>query len=174
LFGDAGWPWYNFRHSDIVRFVQGGVVKTFRSGAYTRDDWISVGDIGSKFNGVVLTPTEFARIEDAYVSSALRFLAEAGVNSLAVAALENHGGFQTTALTLADGHSCDLLACADLARLNLRSEIWCRLESKSAFLHSGYDYYMYVGVSSECPAAIQHATNAGLFIESFDSPYRES
>ena len=30
MFGDAGWPWYNFRSSGIVRFVQGGVVKTFR------------------------------------------------------------------------------------------------------------------------------------------------
>ena len=30
LFGDTGRPWYNLRSSDIVRFVQGGVVKTFR------------------------------------------------------------------------------------------------------------------------------------------------
>ena len=29
-FGNAGWPWYNFRSSGIVRFVQGGVAKTFR------------------------------------------------------------------------------------------------------------------------------------------------
>ena len=30
IFVNAGWPWYNFRSSDIVRFVLGGVVKTFR------------------------------------------------------------------------------------------------------------------------------------------------
>ena len=29
-FVNAGWPWYNFRSSCIVRFVQGGVVKTYR------------------------------------------------------------------------------------------------------------------------------------------------
>ena len=29
-FGNAGWPWYNSRSSGIVRFVYGGVVKTFR------------------------------------------------------------------------------------------------------------------------------------------------
>ena len=30
MFGHAGWLWYNSRSSGIVRFVQGGVVKTFR------------------------------------------------------------------------------------------------------------------------------------------------
>ena len=30
LFGNGPWPWYNLRSSDIVRFVYGGVVKTFR------------------------------------------------------------------------------------------------------------------------------------------------
>ena len=30
LFGNGPWPWYNPRNSGIVRFVQGGVVKTFR------------------------------------------------------------------------------------------------------------------------------------------------
>ena len=29
-FGNAGWPWYNFRNSGIARFIQGGVIKTFR------------------------------------------------------------------------------------------------------------------------------------------------
>ena len=30
LFGNGPWPWYNSGSSDIVRFVQGGVAKTFR------------------------------------------------------------------------------------------------------------------------------------------------
>ena len=30
MFGNDRWPWYNFRSSDIVCFVYGGVVKTFR------------------------------------------------------------------------------------------------------------------------------------------------
>ena len=30
MFGNDRWPWYNSRSSGIVRFVQGGVVKTFR------------------------------------------------------------------------------------------------------------------------------------------------
>ena len=142
-------------------------------GDFTRDDWIGVGDIGSAFNGRVLTPCEYLRFENAYVSSAIAFLADAGVDSLLIAGLENHGGFNSSALTLANGHACNLLACSDIVRLNLRSEVWCRLESESAFLHFGYDYYMYVGIASKCPSAIQHATDSGLFVEPFDSPYRE-
>ena len=141
------------------------------SGAFTRDDWISVGDIGSQFNGVLLTPLDYCRVENAYISSAIAFLTDAGVESLSIDSLENHGGHQTTALTLSNGRSCDLLACADIVRLNLRSEIWCRLVADSAFLHFGYDYYMYVGVPTECLNAIEYATQAGLFVESFDSPY---
>ena len=144
------------------------------TGAFTRDDWISMGDVGSVFDGRVLTPAEYLRVENAYVSAAIAFLTDAGVESLVIADLENHGRFNTSALTLDNGSDCDLLTCADIARLNLRSEICCRLESESAFLHFGYDYYMYVGVLFECPAAIRHATDSGLFVELFDSPYRES
>ncbi len=32
MFGHGRWHWYNSRSSDIARFVQGGVVKTFRCG----------------------------------------------------------------------------------------------------------------------------------------------
>ena len=141
------------------------------SGAFTRDDWTSVSDIGLKFNGVPLTPAAYIRVENAYVSSAISFLTEAGVNSLAIDSLENHREHQATTSTLTDGHDCNLLACADIARLNLRAEIWCRLIADFAFLHFGYDYYMYVGVPFECPNAVKYATEAGLFVEPFDSPY---
>lgn len=144
------------------------------SGVFTRDDWICVGDIGNEFNGHELSPAEYMRIENAYVSSAITFLTDAGVDSLLITGLENHGGFNSSALTLANGHSCNLLTCADIVRLNLRSEIWCRLESESAFLHFGHDYYMYVGIASNCTSAIQRATDSGLFVERFNSPYRES
>ncbi|MEO1614573.1 MAG: hypothetical protein AAFV88_01905 [Planctomycetota bacterium] len=121
----------------------------------------------------MLTPAEYLRFENAYVSSAIMFLTDAGVGSLLISGLENHAAFNNSALTLENGRSCNLLACADIVRLNLRSEIWCRLESESAFIHFGYDYYMYVGIASKCAFAIQHATDSGLFVEPFDSPHHE-
>ncbi|MCH8148785.1 MAG: hypothetical protein IH987_12435 [Planctomycetes bacterium] len=116
------------------------------SGAFTRDDWICVGDIGSTFSGTVLTASEYLAVENAYVASALAFLAETGVESLAICSFENHGSYANSELSLDDGRECSLLEVADIARLNLRSSIWCRLVADNAFLHFGYDYYMYVGV----------------------------
>jgi hypothetical protein len=54
----------------------------------------------------------------------------------------------------------------------LRERFWCRLESRKAFIHVGFDYHMYVGVYHVCPAAEELARRLGLFVESFPSPYR--
>ena len=84
MFGHRGRRVFEFR---VTKYDP---VHRDRSGAYTRDEWISVGDIGQAFNGVVLTEVEYQRIEDAYVAAAVAFLREAGVPSLVVAGLENH------------------------------------------------------------------------------------
>ena len=58
-FVNAGWPWYNFPNSGIVRFVQGGVVKTFRY--VPLDSWIV--DIASNdpcnFHKPIVSPKEY-------------------------------------------------------------------------------------------------------------------
>jgi hypothetical protein len=56
----------------------------------------------------------------------------------------------------------------------LREEYWCRLESETAFVHVGWDYYMYISVLKSCPLAESIAQNRGLFVEQFRSPYAES
>jgi hypothetical protein len=71
-------------------------------GAYTRDEWTAVSDIGRAFGGVVLTEPEYRRVEDAYVTAAVAFLREAEVPSLAVAGLENHAAVP---LPFAEGYS---------------------------------------------------------------------
>jgi len=48
----------------------------------------------------------------------------------------------------------------------------CRLEGADAFVHVGWDYYMYVGVPRPCPAACRQANDLGLYVEDFASPYR--
>jgi hypothetical protein len=57
-------------------------------------------------------------------------------------------------------------------RLALREELWCQLRSpRRAYLHFGYDYYVYLAVPNHCPQAIASAHNNGLFVEPFTSPY---
>ncbi|AWM35889.1 hypothetical protein GobsT_63800 [Gemmata obscuriglobus] len=139
-------------------------------GAYTRDEWIAVSDIGQAFGGVVLTEAEYRRVEDAYVAAAIAFLREAGVEALSVAGLENHA---RVPLPFADGSSLGLAEAGGVVRRLLRAEFWCRLEGAGAFVHVGYDYYMYVGVPVACPGAVADARQLGLFPEPFRSPYHE-
>ena len=137
-------------------------------GAYTREEWTSYGDIGQPSGGQVLTPGEYQRVEDAYVSAALAFLGEAGVNTLTVEGLEAHGNPPL----IAAGSSLGLSEVAEVIRRVLREEFWCRLEGPEAFVHLGWDYYMYVGVPRACPGAERLAHRVGLYAEAFRSPYR--
>jgi len=137
-------------------------------GAYALPEWSSFTDIGCMFNGSPLSEAEYLQVENAYIVSALEFLRESGISSLAVRELENHRG---APLTFGEGSnlSLDQLKTA-LSRI-LREEFWCKLEGRDSFIHIGYDYYMYVGVPACCSRAEQVASGLGLFVEPFQSPY---
>ena len=140
------------------------------SGGYTRDEWISINDIGQSFDGVVLTETEYQRVEEAYVTAAVAFLREAGVAELSVAGIENHAA---TTPMFSEGATLGMAELGKVIRAMLREEFWCRLEGARAFIHVGYDYYMYVGVPIECQESTSLASRLGLFVEPFKSPYTE-
>jgi hypothetical protein len=114
-------------------------------------------------------PDEYQRVEDAYVTAAVAFLQEAGVQVLSVAGLENHAAVP---LLFAEGSALGLTEIGNVVRRMLRGEFWCRLEGAEAFVHVGYDCYMYIGVPVSCPGAETLAQQLGLFSESFLSPYR--
>ena len=139
-------------------------------GAYLRDAWTSFGDIGRAFGGAILTELEYRVAEDAYATAAVAFLREVGVTSLTVVGLENHADVP---LPFADGPALDLAEVGQVVRALLRGEFWCRLEVEEAFIHIGYDYYMYVGVQKACPNAVDLSRRLGLFTEQFRSPYLE-
>ncbi len=139
------------------------------SGAYTRDEWTSYGDIGRSFGGVELTHEAYQRVENAYVTAAVGFLREAGISQLAVRGLENA---KELPLLVGEGDVLRLDQIPDVLRRLLRAEYWCRLETVDAFVHVGYDYYMYVGLPRPCSEARQQAEHSGLYVEDFSSPYR--
>src|SRR5579872_484335 len=96
-----------------------------RAGAYTRDEWISVRDIGRSFAGVLLTREEYERVESAYVEAAMAFLREGGVSALKVEGLENQRG---EVLNFQEGSLLPLERVGGILRRLLREEFWCRLE----------------------------------------------
>ncbi|OWK38485.1 hypothetical protein [Fimbriiglobus ruber] len=138
-------------------------------GSYTRDEWFSECQVGRVFDGVVLTREEYQRVEGAYVVAVIGFLLEAGVSAMTVVGLENYGNVQ---LAFGEGNALPLGQIGEVIGQVLRAKFWCRLEGPEAFVHFGYDYYMYVGVPWACPAAKRLARRVGLFVEPFRSPHR--
>lgn len=74
-------------------------------------------------------------------------------------------------LPFCEGTSLSLEHLAPVIRGLLREELWCRLEGPAGFLHVGRDYYMYLGVPCPCPSSHELASQSGLFVEEFLSPY---
>ena len=103
-------------------------------GVYTQHEWTSVSDVGREFAGVVLTETEYRRVEDAYVTIAIAFLHEAGLQSLTISGLESHAAVSTP---FAEGASLGLTDIGAMVRLILQEKFWCRLEGTQAFVHVG-------------------------------------
>jgi hypothetical protein len=132
-------------------------------GRYTREEWTSFGEVGE-----IVSVQEYIRVEAAYIEVALDFLREADVVELQIRGLENS---KKLPILLVEGKQLSLKELASTFRKVLRNEIWCRFEGESTFIHFGWDYYMYVGVSKDCSEARSFAEKLGLFVEEFQSPY---
>lgn len=154
-------------------------------GAYLRDEWTSLSDVGKSFNGIELTYEEYRNIEDAYVSTALSFVSEAGLDALTVTYLETHGvsaartedlrGIDFDPKVARRGMRLSGGALADVCRLVLREILWCKLGSENGFYtHFGYDYYMYIGSPTPSETSIAYGRQQGLFVEEMESPYLDA
>jgi hypothetical protein len=162
-------PWHTYR---ITKYDP-----RFRAsdGAYTRNAWTSVDDIGESFDGAdVLTFEEYVRTENQYTYALAAFLEEAGVDVLEVRGLEVAPRWAEEAAGFQEGARIPRLGALDHCRLLLRGELSCRLETPEFYCHVGYDYYMYIGATRPCPESVERACEAGLFAEpDFPSPLLE-
>jgi len=137
-------------------------------GHFMAEDWTSISDIGKAFNGQILVRAEYDRVENAYLDSIGAFLTDSRIDTLTIDKLEFHSkkfGFKV-------GQQLGPNEIRQISRLALQEELWCQLRNpRRAYLHFGYDYYVYIGVSRPCPSAIDHAHSLGLFVEPFWSPH---
>ncbi len=137
-------------------------------GHFLAEDWTSISDIGKAFAQKLLTQSAYQLVEDAYISTIESFLNEAQISAMTLAAIDNHG----TDFQLIKGTSVELKDILSISRLALREEIWAKFTIPGkAYIHFGYDYYMYLGVPIQCKSAIKSTHELGLFVESFRSPY---
>ena len=135
-------------------------------GVYTKDEWTSFSEVGK-----TVSKGEYAEVEAAYIDTAIQFFEEQGIAGLAIVYLENSAGYKDPKMKLAEGEIVHKDNLASVIRGILRENYWAKLESKNAYLHFGWDFYMYIGVPLAASQAITVAERNGLFVEEFESPY---
>ena len=138
-------------------------------GSYSNKEWTSFSDVGNS-----VTEDEYINIENSYIESALKFLEEYNVTTLSIKELENSGNCEEPGIKLVNGEALDLESLHKVIRNILREKYWAKLESDNAFIHLGWDYYMYIGVPNEANKAKEYAVSKGLFVEEIQSPYHEN
>jgi len=140
------------------------------AGHYTLDEWYLHSQIGEVFGGVTLTEKEYLQVESAYVTAALHFHDEAGQPNVFAVGVEDHKNLGAPM----EGALIPRELLPEICRAMLREEYWCRIEGGDFFIHFGWDYYMYVGASTPCPASLAQAQDLHLFPEPLISPYHPS
>jgi hypothetical protein len=133
------------------------------SGAYLdHGEWTSFTEVGTK-----LSEKEYQAVESNYIEAAIDLVSDQKQKELTVVSLEDHNGKSM----LAEGSKIEGTQIERVLRSLLREEFWCRLESEEAFIHIGWNYYMYVGVSEVREETQERILNRGLYVEDFISPY---
>ena len=126
------------------------------------EEWTEFADVGHS-----VSLEEYERTENAYIETALEFISNSGINELKVVELEDNN----LKSNYKENDIVKNKAISDILRSLLRSELWCKLESEYGFIHIGWDYYMYLGLSHVGNKVIENAGNRGLYVESYSSPY---
>ena len=139
------------------------------NGAFTRDEWTSIADVGKRFGQHIFTMADYVQAEQRHVDFLCALVEKCGAFPLRV------NGYDVNYRNDAwkDGQEIQHGTLPDIIRANLREECWCRLVGKGFFIHFGYDYYMYVGCELTFEVLSTLAEKHGLFCEAFRSPYHD-
>lgn len=137
-------------------------------GAYNKDEWTSIGDVGKTYDGKVFTMSEYLRVENQYLSFVKNICIIDNISNLQIDGLEDY----KHVCTFSDGETLtEIDDILQVAKSCLREMYWCRLVGKNNFFHFGYDYYLYVCCSLNYNAMVDLAGEHGLFVEQMKSPY---
>ncbi|MEH3068180.1 MAG: hypothetical protein PGN15_09055 [Aeromicrobium erythreum] len=122
-----------------------------------------MADVGSRFNGIVLSDEEYVRVENTYIAAVVRFSVATSASLFRVVFM----GSQDANFALSAGQLVVRSDVGPIVRGNLRGELDCALEAVNGRLQIafGYDLYMYVGADIPCERAVAGAEEDGLWLE---------
>lgn len=126
------------------------------------EEWTEFCDVGK-----IVTLEEYEQVEAPYIKTAIEFLSSTSITKLNIVDFEDYQNRNVRR----ENESIGVGELENELRSLLRGDFWCKLESELGYVHVGYDFYMYVGVSSLKPGMIEQAKSRGLFVEEFTSPY---
>ncbi len=135
-------------------------------GKYSKDDWTDYSDIGKMFGGKVLNEQEYIYVENNYISCIMNILHQAEVNALVVKELENYDNLQWE-----NNQSLSSEILPVIFRDCLRNKCWCKFDAKDAYIHFGYDYYVYIGTVLPFETIEKICNKYELFCIEQNSPY---
>ncbi len=124
------------------------------------ESWTDRSDIGGTFNGLVVYPEEYQRVEESYVTAAVQFAVDASARLFRVV----YVGHQGTGFALEPDQVVGRSDLGLIVRANLRGHLDCAVESTNGAyqLAFGYDLYMYVAAETPCERAVDECLRAGL------------
>lgn len=150
-------------------------------GHYTKDEWISVSDIGNTYEGKELSLSDYLMVEDKYSDAVEGIMTETKVAALEIKEFEKHdfssinNGDSDKHRRMYDSLEEGMTIIRDdialVIKLILRENVWAKLVSPELEVHFGYDYYMYVCCKYPLKKAVDQINESGLFVESIRSPY---
>lgn len=156
----------------------------YRQGnAYLHEEWTSVSDIGNYFNDTEFTLDSYLKCEKQYINAVVLAMQRAGIEYLEINEMDKnrYKEYQDIPKQLAEdfyeslynGAHVHIDDIALLMKLMLREIVWGKLSNENFFVHFGYDYYMYFGISEEASSIKEEIEDNGLFVENMKSPYMD-
>jgi len=141
--------------------------------------------VGKVFDGEKLSIRSYLRIENQYLEAVRSFVKCSNIPYLRVFDLEKHNKklkvkneqwyseeLRTNYSIVEEGTKCYGKNIELICQLNLRNNLWCKLEYENKlFVHFGYDYYMYIVSSENNEELLKHISDSGLYVEPIVSPY---
>lgn len=137
-----------------------------KNGAYIKEEWTSISDIGTSFGDSLLTKQDYLIVENNYINCFLELLKMANIFALQVYDLECAQGYWYEGQMLSISES--VLFC----RQCLREIVWGKLRGYNFFIHFGYDFYSYIGTDLPETAVLQTCHANSLYCEKRKSPYQ--
>lgn len=154
--------------------------------------WTSIIDIGNIYNGQPLTAEEYLSVENKYVKAMhiyMNYMKVTDMEVYLIHKLKEELFIEHTLkypecysdeiinfyYSLKDKDNLSIREVDLISRLALREDIVCQLRHQDQFfLNHSYDYYMDIGSSIVCEAAIYEIKKLGLYIDLWDHPYKDN